>query len=85
MLAKIYNRLEDIRELDFPALVLAGSEDRHITAIASRETAQKLKRCQWKCYPQTAHLFPWEIPGQVLEDIDRWLNSLAELTGKENV
>ena len=83
-ISKGYNRLEDIQKLDLPALVLAGAEDRHITAIASQETAQKLKHCQWKCYPQVAHLFPWEIPAQVLKDVDRWLNSLAELTSTEN-
>ena len=82
-IARGYNRLEDIPELEIPSLVLAGAEDRHITAIASRETAQKLKHCQWKCYPQTAHLFPWEIPGQVLKDIDWWLSSLVKLAGNE--
>ncbi|MGK7950811.1 MAG: alpha/beta fold hydrolase [Xenococcaceae cyanobacterium] len=68
-----YNRQEDLKNLDLPSLVLAGAEDKHITAISSRETAQKLQNCQWKCYDSTAHLFPWEIPTQVLADIDRWL------------
>ena len=76
-----YNRLEDIKDLNLPVLVLAGAEDRHITAASSQETAERLQNCQWKCYPQTAHLFPWEIPTQVLEDINTWLNSiLPELT-----
>ncbi len=75
-IAQKYNRLEDIKDLNLPVLVLAGAEDRHITAASSQETAQKLNNCQWKCYPQTAHLFPWEIPTQVLEDINRWLNSI---------
>ena len=82
-IAEGYNRLEDIQNLNLPSLVLAGAEDRHITAIASQETARKLKYSQWKCYPQTAHLFPWEIPTQVLEDIARWLESFAEITSTD--
>jgi pimeloyl-ACP methyl ester carboxylesterase len=68
-----YNRLGDLERLDIPALVLAGAEDCHITARSSYETAQHIKHCQWQCYPNTAHLFPWEIPSQVLKDIDAWL------------
>lgn len=68
-----YNRLSDIKQIQSPCLVLAGADDRHITAESSRETAQQLENCQWQCYPNTAHLFPWEIPDQVLSDIDRWL------------
>lgn len=68
-----YNRLEDLEQIHCPSLVLAGSQDRHITADSSLETAQHLKNSQWQCYPNTAHLFPWEIPQQLLSDIDRWL------------
>jgi proline iminopeptidase len=69
-----YNRLQDLKTLEMPCLVLAGSGDRHITSRSSQETAESLQNCTWKCYPDTAHLFPWEIPQQVLADIDRWLN-----------
>ena len=69
-----YNRLEDLATIDLPCLVLAGAQDRHITAESSLETAQQLNNCHWQCYPNTAHLFPWEIPTQVLADIDRWLD-----------
>jgi proline iminopeptidase len=68
-----YNRLSDLEQIQCPCLVLAGADDRHITAESSRETAQHLPNCQWQCYASTAHLFPWEIPAQVLGDIDRWL------------
>ncbi|HEY9675570.1 MAG TPA: alpha/beta hydrolase [Waterburya sp.] len=68
-----YNRLSDLEQIQCPCLVLAGADDRHITADSSRETAQHLKDCEWCCYPNTAHLFPWEIPDQVLQDIDRWI------------
>jgi pimeloyl-ACP methyl ester carboxylesterase len=73
-----YNRLEDLKKIDIPCLVLAGAEDRHITASSSLETAQHLKNCQWKCYPNTAHLFPWEIPSQVLKDLDAWLETNSQ-------
>lgn len=73
-----YDRLEDLEQIDIPCLVLAGANDRHITATSSQETAQKLKNCCWKCYPDTAHLFPWEIPGRVLRDIDGWLETHPE-------
>jgi len=72
-LAAGYNRLADLTQIQCPCLVLAGEADRHITAESSRETAQYLKDCQWQCYPNTAHLFPWEIPDQVLSDMDRWI------------
>ena len=68
-----YNRLEDLPQIQCPSLVLAGAVDRHITPEASLETAQRLKDCQWRCYPNTAHLFPWEIPDQVLKSIDEWI------------
>ncbi|HEY9725969.1 MAG TPA: alpha/beta hydrolase [Chroococcales cyanobacterium] len=68
-----YNRLADLERIQRPCLVLAGEADRHITAQSSRETAEHLQDCQWHCYPNTAHLFPWEIPERVLSDIDRWL------------
>jgi pimeloyl-ACP methyl ester carboxylesterase len=73
-----YNRLEDLDKIDLPCLVLAGAEDRHITALSSRETAQHLKHSQWHCYPNTAHLFPWEIPHEVLRKIDTWLEEVEK-------
>ncbi len=68
-----YNRLPDLPEIQCPCLMLAGAEDRHITSESSRETALHLKDATWHCYPNTAHLFPWEIPDLVLADIDRWI------------
>ncbi|EAZ89537.1 alpha/beta fold hydrolase [Crocosphaera chwakensis] len=69
-----YNRLEELDKIDIPCLVLAGSEDRHITAQSSKETANHLRNSQYICYPNHAHLFPWEIPEKVLKDIDQWLS-----------
>ena len=57
-----YNRLPDIKTLQIPSLMLCGECDRHITAESSLETARALPDCQVHCYPDTAHLFPWEIP-----------------------
>jgi len=68
-----YDRLADLHKITCPSLMLAGASDRHITAQSSHETARYLKNCQWQCYPNTAHLFPWEIPQQVLSDIDKWI------------
>lgn len=73
-----YNRLTDLSQIQCPALVLAGEADRHITCESSLETARHLNNCEWHCYPNTAHLFPWEIPQQVLADIDRWLENHPE-------
>ena len=73
-----YNRLEQISQIECPCLMLAGAADRHITAESSLETARHLKNCQWECYPNTAHLLPWEIPEQVLRDIDRWIEQNVE-------
>ncbi|HBE18658.1 MAG TPA: alpha/beta hydrolase [Cyanobacteria bacterium UBA11149] len=68
-----YNRLADLAQIQCPSLILAGEADRHITAASSQETAQHLKNSHWHCYPNTAHLFPWEIPDLILNDIDNWL------------
>lgn len=73
-----YNRLPHIDQIKCPSLMLAGEQDRHITAQCSLETAQKLQNAQWQCYPHTAHLFPWEIPKQVLTDIDQWLDIVID-------
>jgi pimeloyl-ACP methyl ester carboxylesterase len=72
-LKKGYNCLKSLDKITIPCLVLAGANDRHITSASSQETAEKLKLSGWKCYPDTAHLFPWEIPDLVLRDIDNWL------------
>jgi pimeloyl-ACP methyl ester carboxylesterase len=68
-----YNRLPDLQQIQCPSLVLAGDQDRHITPGSSLETARHLQNSQWQCYPNTAHLFPWEVPQVVLKDIDHWL------------
>ncbi|MCX7594153.1 MAG: alpha/beta hydrolase [Fischerella sp.] len=74
-----YNRLADLKQIQCPTLVLAGAQDRHITAEASLETARRLSDCQWQCYANTAHLFPWEIPDRVLRDIDFWLEEHPQI------
>ncbi|WOB43979.1 alpha/beta hydrolase [Thermoleptolyngbya oregonensis NK1-22] len=68
-----YNRVPDLPNIRVPALMLAAEGDRHITALSSEETARKLPNCDWQCYARAAHLFPWEIPQQMLQDIDAWL------------
>jgi pimeloyl-ACP methyl ester carboxylesterase len=72
-IAQGYNRLPDLAALDCPCLVLSGAGDRHILAQTSQETAKNLKNSHYICYPETAHLFPWEIPEQVNNDIQHWL------------
>jgi pimeloyl-ACP methyl ester carboxylesterase len=79
-MAKGYNRLDAVSELTLPCLMLAGEGDRHITAASSQLTAKVLPHCRWHCYPNTAHLFPWEIPQQVLSDIEDWLRDHPEVT-----
>jgi proline iminopeptidase len=72
-LAHRYNRLPDLHAIAVPCLVLCGAEDCHITATASLETAAHLPKAESHCYPNTAHLLPWEIPEQLLETINHWL------------
>lgn len=79
-----YNRLDAIQQIECPSLVLAGADDRHITAASSRETQQQLKNSQWQCYSHTAHLFPWEIPAQVLSDIDLWIEQHPQVVAPSN-
>lgn len=76
-----YNRVSDLKQIQCPCLVLAGEADRHITPESSLETAQNLQDCQWQSYPNVAHLFPWEIPTQVLQDIDHWIESNPQTVG----
>jgi pimeloyl-ACP methyl ester carboxylesterase len=79
-----YNRLPDLVKISCPTLVMAGAADRHINADSSRATAQALPNCEWQCYPNTAHLLPWEIPAEILADIDRWINSHPNTIGRCN-
>jgi proline iminopeptidase len=76
-----YNRLADLGRIQCPCLVLAGAEDRHITAASSQEMLSHLPQAEWRCYDNTAHLFPWEVPDQVLADIDRWLQRFPSAMG----
>ncbi|MEL7034032.1 MAG: alpha/beta hydrolase [Cyanobacteria bacterium J06592_8] len=70
-----YNRQNELDQIQCPALVLAGESDRHITCESSQATAEYLRNAQFYCYPRTAHLFPWEIPQRVQQDINNWLNT----------
>jgi pimeloyl-ACP methyl ester carboxylesterase len=75
-----YNRVPDLTKIQCPCLVMAGEADRHITAASSRETFERLTDSRWHLYPEVAHLFPWEIPDQVVNDIQIWLkDSFPEL------
>jgi pimeloyl-ACP methyl ester carboxylesterase len=74
-----YDRLSEVSKIQCPSLVMAGTEDRHITAESSLETARHLPRCHWLSYPNVAHLFPWEIPKRVLQDIDNWIGCNPEV------
>lgn len=69
-----YDRRKDLDKITIPCLFMAGALDRHITNASSHETAEYLPECEWKCYEDTAHLFPWEIPDRVTGDIDSWLD-----------
>jgi proline iminopeptidase len=71
-MAKGYNCLSDISRITVPCLVLCGEHDRHITAQASLETARHLPQAEYRCYANTAHLLPWEIPEDLLNDIQAW-------------
>lgn len=71
---KGYSRISEVQKIQCPCLVLAGQCDRHITARASRETADYLPNATYQEYEQVAHLFPWEISTQVLLDIHHWLS-----------
>lgn len=71
---KGYDGRSYLQNIRCPALVLAGEDDRHISVESSQETARHLPNAQWQSYPRAAHLFPWEIPERVLDDIDRWLD-----------
>ncbi|PPT08916.1 putative hydrolase [Geitlerinema sp. FC II] len=75
-----YDRRSDLDRVRCPCLWLAGDSDHHITPEASRETARSLADCEWICYPDTAHLFPWEIPERVGCDIEAWLSARPDLT-----
>ncbi|KAM3115500.1 alpha/beta fold hydrolase [Phormidesmis sp. 146-33] len=75
-----YNRLPELEKIQCPCLVMAGEKDRHITAASSLEMVRSLSNCEWYCYPNTAHLLPWEIPQQILGDLDRWLTNHPDIT-----
>jgi proline iminopeptidase len=73
-----YNRVPDLPKIQCPALMLVGERDRHIHPVASRETAEALPSCEWECFPETAHLLPWEIPDRLHARINQWLATYCE-------
>ncbi len=68
-----YDRRSRLGEIRCPCLWLIGDRDRHITPAASQETARLLPHCDVRIYEETAHLFPWEVPNLVCQDILTWL------------
>lgn len=81
-IAQGYSRLSDLALIQKPCLVLAGERDRHINVQSSRETAQHLPNCCWHSYANVAHLFPWEIPETVLQDIEGWIEVHPEAVAR---
>lgn len=75
-----YNKEKQLRHIQCPCLVLAGEQDRHITAISSKATADQLPQSKWICYEQAAHLLPWEISEQIQQDIEVWLQNNPNVT-----
>ncbi|MGK7905792.1 MAG: alpha/beta fold hydrolase [Synechococcus sp.] len=71
-----YDRTSALSQIEIPTLVLAGDGDRHITPECSQATAAALPQSDWIEYPNTAHLFPWEVPEQVQQDIQQWLTKV---------
>ncbi|PZO44458.1 MAG: alpha/beta hydrolase [Pseudanabaena frigida] len=67
-----YDRTQDLGEIQIPCLAIAAEQDRHITSASTAETAKLLPNCEFICYPNTAHLLPWEIGDRLLADIDNW-------------
>ena len=67
-----YDRTVDLVKIQVPCLAIAAEQDRHITAASTAETAKLLPDCEFICYPNTAHLLPWEIGDRLLTDIDTW-------------
>jgi len=67
-----YDRTPDLAKIQIPCLAIAAAQDRHITAVSTAETAKLLPNCEFICYPDTAHLLPWEIGDRLLADIDAW-------------
>lgn len=70
-----YNREGELHRLHLPVLILAAEQDCHITVASSLATARLLPQCTCIVYPNVAHLFPWEIPEQVEQDLRRWLRA----------
>ncbi len=68
-----YSCLADLGKIQCPGLMLVGEGDRHIAPASSLATAQALPQCQSKVYRNVAHLFPWEIPAIVTQDLQTWL------------
>jgi pimeloyl-ACP methyl ester carboxylesterase len=70
-----YDRTPDLTKIQIPCLAIAAAQDRHITATSTAETAKLLPNCEFICYPDTAHLLPWEIGDRLLADIDAWCDA----------
>jgi pimeloyl-ACP methyl ester carboxylesterase len=73
-----YDRTPDLAKIQIPCLAIAAAQDRHITAVSTAETAKLLPNCEFICYPDTAHLLPWEIGDRLLADIDAWTARLSK-------
>jgi pimeloyl-ACP methyl ester carboxylesterase len=78
-LSNHYNKLTELSQIICPSLILAGECDRHITPQSSLMTANALPKAKFICYDQTAHLFPWEIPTKVHQDIMDFLQNLSNI------
>lgn len=68
--------LDRLREVDVPALVLVGEEDRAQPPEGSRKIAQALRRATLEVVPGAGHLSAVERPERVLAAIERFLATL---------
>jgi pimeloyl-ACP methyl ester carboxylesterase len=64
-------------EIDTPALVITGTEDRIVPPADTLDTARALPNATYAELPACGHLPQEECPGQVMDVIGQWLDGLS--------
>ncbi|MGD2019417.1 MAG: alpha/beta hydrolase [Thiohalocapsa sp.] len=67
-----------LTEIDVPALVITGAEDRIVPPVDSLDAARALPNATYAELPGCGHLPQEECPAAVMDIIDQWLDRLPD-------
>jgi len=78
------DRLEFLRHLSIPALVVAAQDDRLIPTTIQRRTAEAIPQATYVEIPGAGHMLPIERPQELAESLRSWWQTIGAPLSQRN-